>query len=222
MNKKKKQMLNKILNQNADISYDICKTSSVSVKGRPDVQKFQAYIKTNYKNGKVLDLGCGPLAWPDYLPKEIAEPFGIDPKPSKFRGKFTQCMAEELPFDSNSFDTVICATSLDHMLDLGKAISEVSRTLSNNGRFVVWCNKDLTFKTKVKVSIKKHLNYIRPKYWQFDEGYVFEIPRGAVDPFHIEYIPPKKIIRWCVKYEMVKLHSEVYEGNLFLCFEKRR
>lgn len=220
MNKKRRYMLNKILNQNADISYILFEKSSIAVEGRKDVQNFKRFIEGNYRNGKVLDLGCGPLAWPDYLPKTIYNPFGIDPKPSKFQGSFLQSVAEDLPFKSDFFDCVICATSLDHMLDVEKAISEISRTLKPHGRFLIWCNKDLPLKTKIKVGVKKALNYLQPRYWVGDNGYVFEVPRGAMDPFHIEYINPKKIKKMCTKSNMREILVEINGTDMFACFEK--
>ena len=214
-------MLNKILNQNADISYAILKESSVSIEGREDVAKFRGFIEKNYNNGKVLDLGCGPLAWPDYLPKGTEEVYGIDPKPSEFSGIFILGMAEQLPFGNNFFDDVVCATSLDHVLDVDRAIAEVSRVLKSHGKFLVWCNKELPLKVKAKVTIKKYLNYILPRYWETDNGYMFEIPRGAMDAFHIEYISPNKLKKMCRRKGLVEASEELHGTNLFSCFEKR-
>lgn len=222
MNKRRRYLLNKILNQNADISYTIIKESSVSVEGREDVRKFRGFIEKNYNNGRVLDLGCGPLTWPYYLPRNIKEPFGIDPKPSDFKGAFVVGVAERMPFENHFFNDVVCATSLDHMLDVDRAIAEVARVLKSHGKFLVWCNKELSPKVKAKVAIKKYLNYIVPRYWETGNGYVFEIPRGAMDAFHIEYLSPNKLRKICRRNGLVETSEELHDTNLYLCFEKGR
>lgn len=216
----RKLILNKILNQNAEISYNLLPNESLSIDGREDVNKFKDFIELYYKNGKVLDVGCGPLEWPSYLPINIRTAIGIDPSPSKFKGKFIQTTVEGMPFEDNCFDSVVCATSLDHVFDLEKALSEISRTLKNNGRFLLWCNKKLSLKTKIGVQIKKYRNYISPYYWECSNGYVFEVPRGAVDPFHVEYLNPNKIEKILKHHRISKKIDLLFENNLFMMFEK--
>lgn len=216
---KEKYKLNKILNQNAEISYNLLPDESLSIEGRDDVNKFREFVELHYKNGRVLDVGCGPLIWPSYLPTDIRTAIGIDPSPSKFKGKFVQTMAEDMPFEDNYFDSVICATSLDHVFDLEKTLSEISRVLKNNGYFFLWCNKDLSLKTKIGVQFKKYKNYISPYYWECSNGYVFEVPRGAVDPFHVEYLNPNKIEKIIRKYSLSKQLEELHQNNLFMMFE---
>jgi 2-polyprenyl-6-hydroxyphenyl methylase/3-demethylubiquinone-9 3-methyltransferase len=43
---------------------------------------------------------------------------------------------EELPFENNSFDVVLCCDVLEHVRDLPKVISEISRVLKNRGIFI--------------------------------------------------------------------------------------
>jgi 2-polyprenyl-6-hydroxyphenyl methylase/3-demethylubiquinone-9 3-methyltransferase len=43
---------------------------------------------------------------------------------------------EEIPFPDNSFDCVFCCDVLEHVRDLPKVISEISRVLKPNGIFI--------------------------------------------------------------------------------------
>jgi SAM-dependent methyltransferase len=217
--------LNKILNENAEVSYKILVSSSLSIEGRKDVEAFKKFIESNYTNGAVLDLGCGPLEWPAYLPKDIEKAYGIDPLDSKFKGMFYTGVAEYMPFANKTFDSIICGTSLDHVFDLDKTVSEVARTLKTDGKFLVWTNCELKFKTKMIVRWMWCMNYITPRYETTECGHIFKVPKGAVDPFHKEYLSPKKIKKVAQKYGLVLTKEDVDKQNnmrnLFLCFEKR-
>lgn len=106
-----------------------------------------------------LDIGCGMLPKPVYMSNGI-EWSGIDPNHDGCKKEFDFIVgkAEYLPYKDNSFDGVLFATSLDHCLDIRKAISEairVSRKYIILWQFVVaeitynewkesgnWFNKD--------------------------------------------------------------------------------
>jgi SAM-dependent methyltransferase len=96
--------------------------------------------------GSVLDIGCDipevskkmfPLEGVDYLG---LEPLFEDTSSFKIIG-----LAENLPVCSNSLDNIVFNTSLDHVFDYHKALSEANRVLKENGRLflstLVW-NKD--------------------------------------------------------------------------------
>jgi len=107
---------------------------------RIDARLFAGFIAP-YLHGYVLDVGCGPYAVPNYLdeyPTELIS--GIDPlEPfTKHPFEFIRGFAEFLPWNENSFDVVITATSLDHVLDLDLAISEIMRVLKPDGVLLVW------------------------------------------------------------------------------------
>jgi len=52
--------------------------------------------------------------------------------------------AEQLPYESNAFDFVVCAFGLLHFADADRAIAEAARVLRPGGRyaFTVWCGAD--------------------------------------------------------------------------------
>lgn len=108
--------------------------------------KFNYYktIIDNIKNHKILDIGCGGGLLAEEFAKLGANVVGIDPsenainkakdhaKLNKLKIKYLVGRAEELPFNEY-FDTVICADVLEHVDDLEKCISEISRVLKPGG-----------------------------------------------------------------------------------------
>ena len=87
-----------------------------------------------YAGKRVLDVGCGPrgsLEWADDASARI----GLDPLADEYRklGASDQRMtyvtgsAEEIPFDSESFDVIASFNSLDHVDSLDAAIAEITR-----------------------------------------------------------------------------------------------
>ena len=114
--------------------------SSCAVGRRFNAQLFAGFAAP-YLQGRVLDIGCGPYAVPNYLegyPVELIS--GLDPlepfEPHPF--EFVQGFAEFLPWEDDTFDVVIAATSLDHVLSLELAFSEIRRVLQPGGLLLVW------------------------------------------------------------------------------------
>jgi SAM-dependent methyltransferase len=115
-------------------------TGSCSLESHVTAEYFSGFIAP-YLHGRVLDIGCGPYALPVYLynyPTELIS--GIDPitpfEPHLFQ--FVRGFAEFLPWPDGSFDTVVAATTLDHVLSLELAISEIRRVLVPDGKLLVW------------------------------------------------------------------------------------
>ncbi|PHS38642.1 MAG: hypothetical protein COA91_07700 [Robiginitomaculum sp.] len=105
-----------------------------------EARAFRAYVKLLCR-GHILDIGCGPYADPVYLQGLPAdhlsalEPLDLVAEPW-FR--VTKGLNEFIPFADNSFDTVINATSLDHVIDVERALEETARVLTKNGQFIIW------------------------------------------------------------------------------------
>ena len=92
-------------------------------------------------NSKCLDIGCGALPKPFYMKVASDIQFtGIDPYEGDVNRdfEFIQGYAENLPFDNESFDGVVFATSFDHVTNPYKAIEEAHRVLKKNGFLFVW------------------------------------------------------------------------------------
>lgn len=101
---------------------------------------FRDYVSV-YAQGRVLDVGCGPKEVPVYLrgyPVNLIS--GIDPLPVEGKSPFerVQGVNEYMPWPDGAFNTVINATSLDHVFCLTTALKETRRVMAKGGRFLVW------------------------------------------------------------------------------------
>jgi SAM-dependent methyltransferase len=96
-------------------------------------------------NGKrVLDAGCGKGRYAGLLKRKFPQakitaldvsaemlahvPAGI----RKIRGGLL-----DLPFDASSFDAVLCVEALEHAVNIGAAVGELSRVLAPGGRLAI-------------------------------------------------------------------------------------
>src|SRR5690349_15413568 len=110
---------------------------SLSVGERADARAFAEFAGLH---GKVLDIGCGPQREPSYAVSANGEFIGIDPvRGERVRTfRFVQGLGEYLPFRDGSFDRVLFATSLDHVLSPVRALSESRRVLAHDGTVNIW------------------------------------------------------------------------------------
>jgi SAM-dependent methyltransferase len=121
-------------------AYEGLPLDSCSVGGHPMATLFRFFLAP-YLRGRVLDIGCGPQPVPVYLEDHPVEAlYGIDPlgEPDEHPFHFSKGLAEFLPWVDRQFNTVVAATTLDHVLLLDKVFEEVVRVLSDDGIFVVW------------------------------------------------------------------------------------
>lgn len=95
-------------------------------------------------NSRSLDVGCGISTVLQYLP---GYRFGIDPLADKYRAIYNypndisiqRAYGEDIPFEDNAFDFVVCSNCIDHTADPVQAIREIQRVLRNTGYFVLTC-----------------------------------------------------------------------------------
>lgn len=103
-----------------------------------------AYLDITSPQQKILDVGCGPGIVLGQVPQ--GELHGVDLSSHLVamarerlgdRAHIKRASAEELPFDSNSFDAVFCTEVLEHTLNPDKAVAECVRVLKPGGRLVL-------------------------------------------------------------------------------------
>lgn len=101
--------------------------------------KIGLLIKDMCPQAKCLDIGCGALRRPVYM-AEGMNFTGVDPDPGfqKRDFPFIQMMGEDLLFSDASFDCVTLMSTLDHVLDPEKVLSEAYRVLRRGGYVFVW------------------------------------------------------------------------------------
>ncbi len=112
------------------------------------------------KAGRVLDVACGDARDIAFMSHGGWEGWGLDPshlqlrdarKTAREEGKrinLVQGVAEWLPFREGVFDSLICKSALDHLVDREGAMREFVRVLNPAGRAVVSVNNYGSFTTR--------------------------------------------------------------------------
>lgn len=126
-------------------------------------QKRKARIVLNSieikKDDKLLDVGCGTGIATELFD---CDKMGIDPakelvKQCSFEAKVGR--AEDLPFESNSFDIVISLTAIQNFDDIEKGILEMKR-VSKRDVIITFLKKSPKAE-KISDYIEKHLSVIK-------------------------------------------------------------
>lgn len=104
--------------------------------------------KVNISSPVSLDIGCGGGIIAEDLATISQSTTGVDISQAsletarnhaKLNGldiNYLQAYAEDLPFEDESFDLITCCDVLEHVNDVPKVISEISRVLRPGGVFV--------------------------------------------------------------------------------------
>jgi ubiquinone/menaquinone biosynthesis C-methylase UbiE len=98
--------------------------------------------------GRVLELGFGTGLNLHHYPPEVQRIVAVDPNPGMaelarermarvgIEVEHHQTTAERLPFDSGSFDSVVCTLTLCSIPDVAASLAEVHRVLRPGGQFL--------------------------------------------------------------------------------------
>ena len=101
------------------------------------------------KNSRFLDVGCGAGNNLHKAKTELGcDVIGIDPSPGAHGvGRFSdssnsdvsiiQGVAEQIPFENDSFDTVFCSHVLEHVQNEKLCLSEIDRVLKKDGVLII-------------------------------------------------------------------------------------
>lgn len=226
---RKKYLLNKALNNNGFISYSQLPEESVSLRDRADVTRFRDFIHSEVRAGTVLDVGCGPLPLAGYLefPDKSQYCFvGIDPiDGTSYEGYRIVGVSELMPIEDESVDAAVFGTSLDHVCDLTRSIHESRRVVKSGGRIVVWMSDSTrSLRERIRIWLKDvrqslRLGYYVRHYRVYPDYTVFEVPRGAVDPFHSHFESPDLIVREFERADCRLVRRVEHSlGEIFLAF----
>lgn len=230
-NYRKDYLLNKVLNNNGYISYQFLQEGSISLPDRADVAGFRRFLDSHSAGGVILDVGCGVMARPGYLDFDNAKYtkfIGLDPIDDKsFFGLRMVACSEYIPLASATVDTIVFATSMDHVCNLKKTVAESNRVLKMGGRVVVWMSdRSMSLAERCKGWLRRRINswkkgYSVDKYYVYPNWTVLGVPPGGVDPFHSFFETPEKITKLFSKggYKLVQLEAKS-KMEVFLSFEK--
>lgn len=123
--------------------YDIAQTSSGSIAFKNEIEK--NIIKRFVRGKKILDIGTGTGRVLEFLADQPLELIGADVSKhmlaaceTKLGKKVTLVQAEctNLPFENESFDTIISIDLLTHIHEWKESLKEWIRVLRPNGRII--------------------------------------------------------------------------------------
>lgn len=102
------------------------------------------------RSGRLLDIGCGNASQTEFFVRHVAQAVGIDLQFFRLPGfrddllerhitniALTGGSAEELPFNSKTFEYVTCFEVLEHVKDQQKTLSEIWRVLKPGGELLL-------------------------------------------------------------------------------------
>ena len=138
-------------------------------------------------DGLILDVGCGIRSDLVYSIRSKDGTFiGIDPFIEYKRNfQFVGAVGEYLPFQSNLFDHVIFATSLDHVVNPRIVLKEVKRVLKDGGKINIWSSCFDWFERFRQGEIIKAITLF---FWNLD----FKIRKK--DSFHFSHFTTSEIM----------------------------
>jgi SAM-dependent methyltransferase len=91
----------------------------------------------NFTCGDLLDLGCGNKPYEEWYKSKTTSHTGCDVIQSSENKVDVLCMANELSFVSDKFDTVLCTQALEHVYDHHGLLKEAHRALRKNGNIIL-------------------------------------------------------------------------------------
>lgn len=215
------------LQDNGLVSYTTAPEFNLSVGDREDAQAFKAFAGAS---GLILDIGCGPQIRPSYMP-ESGEVIGMDPligqQPRGF--SFLQGIGEYLPFPDETFDHILYASSLDHIINPKRSLAEAKRCLKSGGRINIWIDGlgsgnlavDQSSWNKYKIQAKKGLKSLLRHNWLTQIGlsrtlsYIsavakMKVPEGANDCFHFTHLNATVVLGWLDELHLTITHQQDY------------
>ena len=139
-------------------------------------------------NGQILDVGCGIRSTLPYgIRSDESNFIGIDPLSINNGRKFSfiRAIGENLPFKRNSFDHIIFATSLDHIVNPRIVLIEAKKMLKENGKINIWCGCFDWFERLQQGERSKAISLF---FWNLD----FKIRKK--DNYHFSHFTTQKII----------------------------
>lgn len=108
-----------------------------------ETKEIAKYRKALLQNvvGEILEVGIGTGTNLVYYPKAVTNIIGVDESVRELRSQYPKVehyysKVTELPFEMNTFDTVVATFAMSHISDLELALVEIKRVLKPRGRFI--------------------------------------------------------------------------------------
>jgi len=87
--------------------------------------------------GSVLDIGCGNKPYKDLFESNIDAYIGCDVVQSDLNLVDVICEANNIPLDSETFDTIFSTQVIEHVADHNGLVSEAFRLLKPQGKIII-------------------------------------------------------------------------------------
>ncbi len=91
----------------------------------------------NFASGNLLDVGCGNKPYEEWYNAKTTNQVGCDVAQSSNHRVDTICLANDLQFESETFNTVFSTQVLEHVYDQRGMIKECFRVLKSGGYCIV-------------------------------------------------------------------------------------
>lgn len=91
----------------------------------------------NYAKGKLLDLGCGNKPYKEWYGHKTTSSIGCDAIQSTENVVDNICLASELPYENNTFDSILSTQVLEHVFEQQQMINESFRVLKPGGHIIL-------------------------------------------------------------------------------------
>ncbi|MFH1249866.1 MAG: bifunctional 2-polyprenyl-6-hydroxyphenol methylase/3-demethylubiquinol 3-O-methyltransferase UbiG [bacterium] len=174
----------------------------------------------NFKALKVLDIGCGGGLLSEEFAKKGADVTGIDISENSINVArdhalknnlnidYKVCSAENLPFNTEMFDIVACVDCLEHVSDLEKVISEISRVLKINGKFL-YLTQNRTLISKIVMI------WILERFFRLKMRQQFKTSKMQIENLDThnwnKFIKPEELYNLIYKYGMKNTETKGIE-----------
>ena len=208
-------------------------------KQREDIESidysYALHEYRDFKNKKVLDVGCGNGYVLSKYASEGAEVFGVDVteaaieltqkrfKHLNLNGDFREADAQSLPFPENTFDCVCSMGVLHHVPNTQKAVDEIFRVLKPGGRLIVMFYHKNSAKYQFNYRVRSIITG-KPVQKLADEFDGIGNPKGAVYSkselaallknfdnikMHLDYLSPGDLIPFGGRFLPIKTFKSI-------------
>ena len=116
------------------------KVSNTSYRMASYISLFYTNAIANFANGKLLDLGCGTVPMYGYYNQYVKSNTCADWDNCEHETNHVDVFCNlnlSLPFENNSFDTIILSDVLEHLSELKSTLQEINRILNPEGVLIM-------------------------------------------------------------------------------------
>jgi ubiquinone/menaquinone biosynthesis C-methylase UbiE len=128
-------------------------------------------LGASVKGQRTLEVGCGTGAFITALAKEGRECHGVDPilglslaeakkkaKKEKTETYLCRAVGEYLPYKNETFDLILCLSTLQHVFNYENTLREIRRVIKSNGKLLMSVPTTKNIRTLFRHRVPKHFN----------------------------------------------------------------